>query len=72
VNEKRCFIVTYWQGGLFKLRVEAENMQQAIHVMQREGLQIRPEQLVSMRETATEDTITGLQRAVTDDDLVGG
>ena len=69
MNDKRCFIVTYWANGLFKLKVDADNMQQAIHVMQREGLQIRPEQLVSMRETATEDTITGLQRALTDEEI---
>ncbi len=62
MNAKRQFLVTYWQGGLLKVSVQATDVMDACQILKREA--IRATQIVSIRETPVEDTMSGLQRAV--------
>lgn len=58
----RNFIVTYWQGGLLKVTIQAADVVDAAHILEREG--VRPASILKISEYPVEDTITGLQRAV--------
>lgn len=59
----RQFQVSYWQAGLLKVTVQAADVLDAVHILQREN--IRPVQILSIREITVEDTtLSGLQRAI--------
>lgn len=62
MNTERVFLVTFWDGGLLKKRVPAQDAQDVIHILHRAG--IRPAALLSIREVSVVDTVSGLQRAV--------
>ena len=62
MNDNRQFSVTYFDVGLRTVTVQASDMLNAIHILQREN--IRATQLVSIRETPTADTLSGLQKAI--------